>query len=112
MRSEKTAGGGILLAIVKDLSPALVRDGGHHVEAITVDINVKKMQITCVTAYGPQEKDTSEKKDSFWQYLEEDAMSANTEGKGFMLRGDLNAWLGSKLLPNDPRQQNENGRLM
>ena len=112
LRSEKTAGGGILLAIVKDLSPALVRDGGKNVEAITVDINVKKMQISCVTAYGPQEKDTSEKKEMFWQYLEEDAMRANNEGKRFILQGDLNSWLGNKLIPNDPRQQNDNGRLM
>ena len=48
--SEKTAGGGILMAVVKDLNPALVRDGGDEVEALTVDINVKHMQISCTTA--------------------------------------------------------------
>ena len=62
LRTEKIAGGGILMAIEKNLSPALVRDGGQNVEAITVDITVKKMQITCVSAYGPQEKDASDKK--------------------------------------------------
>ena len=31
LRSEKTAGGGILMAVVKDLNPALVRDGGDEV---------------------------------------------------------------------------------
>ena len=79
LRTEKIAGGGLLLAIKKDLSPALVRDGGSDVEALTVDIFVKKMQVTCVTAYGPQEKDKSEKKDKFWQYLEEDAIRASDE---------------------------------
>ena len=65
LERKKTAGGGILLAIEINLSPALVRDGGQNAEAITVDINVKKMQIPCVTAYGPQEKEAAEKKESF-----------------------------------------------
>ena len=37
----------------QELSPALVREGGEDVEAVTVDINVKKMQIVCTSAYGP-----------------------------------------------------------
>ena len=52
------------------------------------------------------------KKEKFWQYIEEDAIKAYNEGKGFILQGDLNAWLGNKCIPNDPRQQNENGKLM
>ena len=65
LRTEKIAGGGLLLAIKKDLSPALVRDGGSDVEALTVDIFVKKMQVTCITAYGPQENEKYEKRTSF-----------------------------------------------
>ena len=99
------------MAVVKDLNPALVRDGGNEVEALTVDINVKQMQISCTTAYGPQEKDQLSKKEAFWQYLDEEAKRAEEEGKGFILQGDLNAWLGNKLLPGDPRAQNKNGKL-
>ena len=40
LRTEKTAGGGIFMAILKNLQPALVRDGGDQVEALTVDITV------------------------------------------------------------------------
>ena len=40
LRTEKTAGGGLLLAIMQELSPALVRDGGDFVEALTVDSTV------------------------------------------------------------------------
>ena len=100
------------MAIMQDLSPALVRDGGTEVEAITVDITVKQMQIVCSTAYGPQENDSKEKKGKFWKYLEEDVKWAKIEGKGYILQGDLNAWLSQKLIPNDPRPQNMNGRLM
>ena len=88
LRSEKTAGGGIFMAVVKELNPSLVRDGGDDVEALTVDINVKKMQISCSTAYGPQEKDSRTKKEKFWQYLDEEAKRADGEGKGFILQGD------------------------
>ena len=36
---------------------------------------------------------------------------AKKEGKGFILQGDLNAWLGSDLIPNDPHKQNKNGKM-
>ena len=65
LEKKKTAGGGLLLAVIQDLSPALVRDGGTEVEAITVDITVKQMQIVCSTAYGPQENDSKEKRVNF-----------------------------------------------
>ena len=42
LRTKRTAGGGILLAVLQEVSPALVREGGGDVEAVTVDINVKK----------------------------------------------------------------------
>ena len=50
------------MAIKMELNPGLVIDGGETVEAITVDICVKKMKIACTTAFGPQEKDTFVKK--------------------------------------------------
>ena len=48
----------------------------------------------------------------FWQYLDEEAKRAEEEGKGFILQGDLNAWLGKKYILNDPRPQNQNGKFM
>ena len=112
LRTEKTAGGGILMAVQKELCPSLVRDGGEEVEALTVDIFVKKMSISCTTAYGPQENDLKEKKVNFWHFLEEEAKRANNLGKGFVLQGDLNAWLGNNIISKDPQKQNENGKLM
>ena len=112
LRTEKTAGGGLLLAIMQELSPALVRDGGDLVEALTVDITVKKMQIACTTAYGPQEKDSMDKEAKFWDYLDEEAKRAEMEGKGFILQGDLNSWIGKTYIKEDPRPQNENGKMM
>ena len=49
------------------------------------------MQIVCSTAYGPQENDSKQKKKLFWKYVEEDVLRAKSEGKGYLLQGDLNA---------------------
>ena len=65
----------------------------------------------CLGIWSPRKR-IFRKESKFWQYLEEDAKRADTEGKGFILQGDLNSWLGKNIIPNDPRQQNENGRLM
>ena len=43
-------GGGIALSAKTELSPAFVRDGGENVEALTVDINVKNLSISCTSA--------------------------------------------------------------
>ena len=112
LRTEKTSGGGVFMAVVQELNPALVRDGGTNIEALTVDINVKKMQIPCTTAYGPQENDPKPKKELFWKFLDEEAKRADEENKGFILQGDLNSWVGKTIIPNDPRLQNQNGKLM
>ena len=101
-------GGGLALFAKKE---AFVRDGGEEVEALTVDLHVKQTTISCSTAYGPQESDTLKKKQLFWDYLSEVAVSAEKEGKGFLLQGDLNAWLGSKIIKGDDRKQNRNGKM-
>ena len=82
----------------------------NEAEAITLNINLNKIKISCTTAYGPQNEDTDDKKNNFWQYLDEEAKKADIEGEGFLLQGDLNSWLGSDIIPNDPRTQNNNGK--
>ena len=43
--------------------------------------------------------------------MSEQTQHARTSGKGLILQGDLNSWLGPKNLPGDLRPQNGNGRL-
>ena len=104
-------GGGISLSALKDLNPAFVRDGGEEVEALTVNINLKQITISCNTGYGPQEYASVSKKNAFWKYFEEEYERAKNEGNGFILQGDLNSWLGPDILPGDTKQQNQNGKL-
>ena len=105
-------GGGIALSALETLNPALVRDGGDNIEALTVNIHLKQITISYTTGYGPQENASIEKKNSFWQYMEEECERAKTEGNGFLLQGDLNAWLGPDVLPGDKKQQNQNGKQL
>ena len=110
VRTSLDGGGGLAMGCSVKVDPKLTRTGGDEAEAITVSLNLKKIKISCTTAYGPQNDDTNEKKDNFWQYLDEEAKKADIEGEGFLLQGDLNAWLGSDIIPNDPRTQNNNGK--
>ena len=101
LRSEEKKGGGVALSALKELQSALISDGGDGVEALTVDIHVKNMTISVVSAYSPQESANVETKNAFWQYLHVEAEKAKSYGKGFILQGDLNAWLGNVMLPGD-----------
>ena len=96
-------GGGVALSALKELNPAFVCDGGKEVEAITVDIQLKTISISVTSAYGPQNSDLESKKKDFWLYLSDQAQRAKASGKGFILQGDLNSWLGSELLPGDKK---------
>ena len=88
---NKKAGGGVAIAAKKDLNPILIFEGEEDVEALTIDIHPKNIIISCTSAYGPQLRDTPEKKSNFWKFLDKVADSAWEEGKGFYLQGDLNS---------------------
>ena len=108
---SKNKGGGVAISALKNLQPAFVSDGGENAEAVTIDIYVKNMAISVTSAYGPQESDSVEKKTQFCKYLHDEAHKAKIYGKGYILQGDLNAWLGPNILPGDLHKQNRNGAL-
>ena len=102
-------GGGLALGCLKELNPCWVGDGGESVEALSVNIFLKSMEIRCCVAYGPQESDTIEKKELFWEHLDGEVEQAKKSGAGFILQFDGNLWAGSSIIPGDPRPQNKNG---
>ena len=55
-------GGGLAICVLKDLNPAFIRYGGELAEALTVNIHLKNITISCNTAYGPQESAPIQKK--------------------------------------------------
>ena len=111
VRQNRDGGGGLALGVIKELHPAWVRDGGD-VEALSVNISLKNLQIRCCVAYGCQESDATEKKEAFWKYLDEEVLLADQAGTGFVLHFDGNLWAGEDLVPGEPRPQNRNGKLL
>ena len=104
-------GGGIAIGCKKELHPTWVREGNDFVEALSVNIFVKNLKIRCCAAYGCQENDQIERKEAFWDYLDNEIDFARNSGSGFILHFDGNLWAGEALLPGDPRPQNRNGKL-
>ena len=89
-----------------------MRNGEENdVGALSVEITVKNMRIRCCAAYGCQESDLLDKKEKFWNYLDEEVSLADQNGAGFILQFDGNLWAGENIIPGDPRPQNRNGKL-
>ena len=110
-KKGRQVGGGLALGCIKELKPAWVRDGGQETEALSINIHIKNMIIRCCVAYGPQESDHINKKELFWNYLNEEVSFASAEGAGFILQMDGNLWAGPGIIDGDPRHQNKNGRM-
>ena len=59
-------GGGIALAVIEELEPVWIKDGGDLAEAITIKVALgNTFNIRVTNAYGPQEYDSSDKKQFF-----------------------------------------------
>ena len=110
-RRTQNNGGGVAIGCKKELNPVWVKEGQNDVEALSVNISVKNMKIRCCVAYGCQENVANDKKDDFWTYLDEEVSEAKESGAGLIIQFDGNLWAGDKLVPNDPRNQNKNGKL-
>ena len=104
-------GGGLALGANQNLNPTWLGEGNDDVEWLAVQITVRDMNIKCVVAYGPQEYDQIERKQKFWSQLDQEVTSAQNQGLGFILHMDGNLWAGPELIPGDPHQQNQNGKL-
>ena len=59
---ELREGGGVAIAARKELNPVLTAEGEDNIEAITIDIHPSKIIISCTSAYGPQLRETMDKK--------------------------------------------------
>ena len=111
LRKTNVGGGGFVIGVIKELNPALVREGDDDIEALSVEIALKNIKIRCCTAYGCQENEKVEKKEKFWNFLDEEVTAADHSGSGFILQFDGNLWAGNKLVKGDPRPQNRNGKM-
>ena len=111
VRKNRDGGGGLALGSLKELNGVLVRTGEDKVEALSVDLFFRNMKVRCCVAYGCQETDALEKKEDFWNYLDEEIELADQNDSGFILHFDGNLWAGEQIIPGDPKKQNRNGKM-
>ena len=72
------------------MNPVWVKEGEDEVEALSIEIFVKKMKIRCCVAYGFQENEKNDKKEAFWSYLDDEVLEAKTSGAGLIIQFDGN----------------------
>ena len=104
-------GGGLATRVSKSVQSVWVRQGEGEVEALTVMVKVSGLYVRVTNGYGPQEYDGPDKKDKFWQYLQDEVNICNNEGIGCLILMDGNSWLGNTVINGDPHCQNQNGKL-
>ena len=97
---------------MSDVKPVLIKQGDDDCECLSVQVKIGPMAIVCVVGYGPQLCDSSERKQKFWNYLEQEVQYSNDKAAGIVIQIDSNAWAGGGLVPNDPNDQNRNGKLL
>ena len=105
-------GGGLAIGALHDVKPVLLRQGDDDCECMSIQVQIGKVPILCVAGYGPQACDSSERKQNFWNFLDQEVQYARDNEIGIVIEIDSNAWAGNHLIPNDPNLQNGNGKLL
>ena len=108
---QLSQGGGIALGIDKQFESVFVRGGNDDLEIMSVVFYINNLAVRVLVGYGPQENDSKEKKDAFWNFLDTEVVEAELEGQGLVIQFDGNLHAGQDLIKNDPNPQNQNGRL-
>ena len=104
-------GGGLAVGVDRNIESALIREGDDTTEILVVQIILENMAVRIVAGYGPQENAVKEKKDAFWESLEEETCAAEAECQGLVIQIDGNLHAGPELIKSDPNNQNINGKL-
>ena len=80
-------------------------------ECLVVEVWVEEFPIRIITAYGPQVGDASDRKQKFWDFLENQVNNAFNSGAGMIIQMDSNSHLGEEIIENDVNEQNVNGKM-
>ena len=109
---RKKKNGGTIVGVHEALKPILINEYNEPFEMIVVEIEAANKEIRLISGYGPQENWTPDKREPFFQALEEEIIKAELAGKSVLVEADFNSKLGKKFIPKDPHPQSENGKLL
>ena len=105
-------GGGLLTAIRESLNPVLISPSNEAAEILVVQCQVNDNQIRVINGYGPQDDDPLATRLNFWTSLEQDIISAKDANCLVLVQLDANAKVGKNIIPLDPNEISENGKLL
>ena len=105
-------GGGILVACLRNLEPALVFEGDSECEVIVVQLKVNDRNIRIIGGYGPQECAPSTVRETYRSAIEEQISRASLTGCMVLVAEDANAKLGPEIILGDPHTMSDNGKLL
>ena len=95
---NKKSGGGHYIGIKHGFCQSLMCCRGENAEFITVRMEGKYDGLRIVLVYGPQEKDTEENREEFYEDLSVEIDRCLLSGDSLLLAGDFNAKLGSEIM--------------
>ena len=84
-------------------------DNGRNAEFITVRMNCRDRGLHVILVYGPQEYDSEENRNDFYDFISVEIERCYLNGDSFNLAGDFNAKLGSDIIKNDIHPKFQNG---
>ena len=109
---SKRQGGGILVAIKYGLCSSIMVDKGDEAEFITVRLRFDDQHIRLVLVYGPQENDSVNKIQDFYDSISVQVERANLAGDSVFLVGDFNAKLGAEIIRGEIHRMSNNGACL
>ena len=109
---SKRQGGGILVAIKYGLCSSIMVDKGDEAEFITVCLRFDDQHIRLVLVYGPQENDSVNKIQDFYDSISVQVERVNLAGDSVFLVGDFNAKLGAEIIRGEIHQMSNNGACL
>ena len=108
---ENNLGGGLLTAVHRSLNPVSIGNDTEE-EVLVVEATIANRKVRLINAYGPQEDEKDEIRESFYNRIDQEVKSSKISGAMVCIEMDANAKLGSQYIPGDPREQSKNGKLL
>ena len=85
---QRNGGGGLYIGIRHGLCESVMTDSGRNAEFITVRINCRDRGLRVILVYGPQEYDSEENRNDFYDSISVEIEQCYLNGDSFILAGD------------------------
>ena len=81
-------------------------------ELLVVEIEINHRAVRIMSGYGPQENWKEDDRTPFFSALEEEICKAEFAGISILIQMDANSKLGPEIIPNDPHERSQNGKIL